>query len=90
MPTFAASVESQDTALQLIPQKRRAMSHHEEHTHHDKKQRKSDEAQQIMQERTELLDVIREMINVEIERRGVGAGKCPHSCKPPPRSEERR
>lgn len=60
------------------------MSHHEEHTHHNKKQRKSDEAQQIMQERTELLDVIREMINVEIERRGVGAGKCPHSCKPPP------
>lgn len=63
------------------------MSHHEEHTHHNKKQRKSDEAQQIMQERTELLDVIREMINVEIERRGVGAGECPHSCKPPPRSK---
>ena len=49
------------------------MSHHEEHTHHNKKQRKSDEAQQIMQERTELLDVIREMINVEIESwRGCG------------------
>ncbi len=63
------------------------MSHHEEHTHHNKKQRKSDEAQQIMQERTELLDVIREMINVEIERRGVGAGECPHSCKPPPGSK---
>lgn len=66
------------------------MSHHEEHTHHNKKQRKSDEAQQIMQERTELLDVIREMINVEIERRGVGAGECPHSCKPPPEARLRR
>ncbi|MEE1241406.1 MAG: hypothetical protein U0K56_06680, partial [Bacteroidaceae bacterium] len=52
--------------------------------------RKSDEAQQIMQERTELLDVIREMINVEIERRGVGAGECPHSCKPPPEARPRR
>lgn len=90
MPTFAASAESQDTALQSIPQKRRAMSHHEEHTHHNKKQRKSDEAQQIMQDRTELLDVIREMINVEIERRGVGAGKCPHSYKPPPEARPRR
>ena len=90
MPTFVASAESQDTALQSIPQKRRAMSHHEEHTHHNKKQRKSDEAQQIMQERTELLDVIREMINVEIERRGVGAGECPHSCKPPPEARLRR
>ena len=66
------------------------MSHHEEHTHHNKKQRKSDEAQQIMQERTELLDVIREVINVEIERRGVGAGECPHSCKPPPEARPRR
>lgn len=66
------------------------MCHHEEHTHHNKKQRKSDEAQQIMQERTELLDVIREMINVEIERRGVGAGECPHSCKPPPEARPRR
>lgn len=43
-----------------------------------------------MQERTELLGVIREMINVEIERRGVGAGECPHSCKPPPEARPRR
>ena len=84
MPTFAASAESQDTALQSIPQKRRAMSHHEEHTHHNKKQRKSDEAQQIMQDRTELLDVIREMINVEIDRRGgCIEGETMHSKMPP-------
>ena len=57
---------------------------------YDDRRRKTDEAQHFMEDRTQLLDTIREMINVEIERRGVGAGKCPHSCKPPPEARPRR
>ena len=57
---------------------------------YDDRRRKTDEAQHFMEDRTQLLDTIREMINVEIERRGVGAGECPHSCKPPPEARPRR
>ena len=57
---------------------------------YDDRRRKTDEAQHFMEDRTQLLDTIREMINVEIERRGVGAGKCPHSYKPPPEARPRR
>lgn len=37
---------------------------------YDDRRRKTDEAQHFMEDRTQLLDTIREMINVEIDRRG--------------------
>lgn len=37
---------------------------------HDGQRRKTGDAQQFLEDRTELLDTIREMINVEIDKRG--------------------
>lgn len=45
---------------------------------------KTDEAQHFMEDRTQLLDTIREMINVEIDRRGgCIEGETMHSKMPP-------
>lgn len=37
---------------------------------HDGQRRKTGDAQQFLEDRTELLDTIREMINVEMDKRG--------------------
>lgn len=49
-----------------------------------RRRRKTDEAQHFMEDRTQLLDTIREMINVEIDRRGgCIEGETMHSKMPP-------
>ena len=51
---------------------------------YDDRRRKTDEAQHFMEDRTQLLDTIREMINVEIDRRGgCIEGETMHSKMPP-------
>lgn len=51
---------------------------------YDVRRRKTDEAQHFMEDRTQLLDTIREMINVEIDRRGgCIEGETMHSKMPP-------
>ena len=57
---------------------------------YDDRRRKTDEAQHFMEDRTQLLDTIREMINVEIDRRGgcMQGGAIPQ--KPPPEDEHRK
>lgn len=51
---------------------------------YDDRRRKTDEAQYFMEDRTQLLDTIREMINVEIDRRGgCIEGETMHSKMPP-------
>ena len=51
---------------------------------YDDRRRKKDEAQHFMEDRTQLLDTIREMINVEIDRRGgCIEGETMHSKMPP-------
>lgn len=51
---------------------------------YDDRRRKTDEAQHFMEDHTQLLDTIREMINVEIDRRGgCIEGETMHSKMPP-------
>lgn len=51
---------------------------------YDDRRRKTDKAQHFMEDRTQLLDTIREMINVEIDRRGgCIEGETMHSKMPP-------
>ncbi len=51
---------------------------------YDDRRRKTDEALHFMEDRTQLLDTIREMINVEIDRRGgCIEGETMHSKMPP-------
>ena len=51
---------------------------------YDDRRRKTDEAHHFMEDRTQLLDTIREMINVEIDRRGgCIEGETMHSKMPP-------
>ena len=51
---------------------------------YDDRRRNTDEAQHFMEDRTQLLDTIREMINVEIDRRGgCIEGETMHSKMPP-------
>lgn len=51
---------------------------------YDDRRRKTDEAQHFMEDRTQLLDTIREMINVEIDRRGgCIEGETMHGKMPP-------
>lgn len=51
---------------------------------YDDRRRMTDEAQHFMEDRTQLLDTIREMINVEIDRRGgCIEGETMHSKMPP-------
>lgn len=64
------------------------MASTDNHILHDGRQRKTDEAQKFLEERAHLLDTIREMINVEMDRRRVGTdnGNCqsrhPSETKP--------
>lgn len=64
------------------------MASTDNHILHDGRQRKADEAQEFLEERAHLLDTIREMINVEMDRRRVGTdnGNCqsrtPSETKP--------
>lgn len=58
---------------------------------YDDRRRKIDEAQHFMEDRTQLLDTIREMINVEIDRRGgCIEGETMHSKMPPPEPHIRK
>lgn len=47
---------------------------------------KSDEAQQFSEDRAQLLDIIREMIDLEFERRGMKTKGNHHPENPPPES----
>ena len=66
------------------------MSQTEKYIQHDSRQHKTDEAEQYLEDRAQLLDTIREMINVEIDRRGgcMQGGAIPQ--KPPPEDEHRK
>ena len=46
--------------------------------------RRSAEARQFSEERMQLLDTVREMIDIELERYGVTPGGNPHPENPPP------
>ena len=48
------------------------------------RRRKTDEAQQFMEDRMQLLDTISEMIDIEFERRGMNSRGNPHPENPPP------
>ena len=67
-----------------------AMSQTDKHIRHDHHRRKTDEAQEFLEDRTQLLETIREMINVEIDRRGAGMQGEAHPQKPPPEDEHRK
>lgn len=62
------------------------MASTDNHILHDGRQRKTDEAQEFLEERAHLLDTIREMINVEMDRRrvGTGNGNCKADIHPKP------
>ncbi|WP_302429478.1 hypothetical protein [uncultured Prevotella sp.] len=66
------------------------MSQTEKYIQHDSRQHKTDEAEQYLEDRAQLLDTIREMINVEIDKRGgcMQGGAIPQ--KPPPEDEHRK
>lgn len=49
-----------------------------------KRRRKSDEAQRFSEDRMQLLDTVRQMIDFEFERRGVKTEGTPHPENPPP------
>ena len=50
----------------------------------EERRRKSDEVQRFSKDRMQLLDTIREMIDIEFERRGVKTEGNPHPESPPP------
>lgn len=50
----------------------------------EERRRKFDEAQRFSEDRMQLLDTIREMIDIEFERRGVKTEGNPHPENPPP------
>lgn len=50
----------------------------------EERRRRSDAAQQFMEDRMQLLDTIREMIDIEFDRRGVKTEGNPHPENPPP------
>lgn len=55
----------------------------------DLRRRKSDEAQLFSEDRAQLLDTIREMIDDEFDRRGVRTEGNPHPGNPPPEQQAR-
>lgn len=66
------------------------MSQTEKYIQHDSRQHKTDEAEQYLEDRAQMLDTIREMINVEIDKRGgCIEGGAMHS-KPPPEPQPRK
>ena len=66
------------------------MSQTEKYIQHASSRHKTDEAEQYLEDRAQLLDTIREMINVEIDKRGgcMQGGAIPQ--KPPPEDEHRK
>ena len=66
------------------------MSQTDKYIRQDSSRHKTDEAEQYLEDRAQLLDTIREMINVEIDRRGgcMQGGAIPQ--KPPPEDEHRK
>lgn len=66
------------------------MSQTDKYIRHDSSRHKTDEAEQYLEDRAQLLDTIREMINVEIDKRGgcMQGGAIPQ--KPPPEDEHRK
>ena len=66
------------------------MGHTYDSIRHDDRNGKKNEAQQLLEDRTQLLDTIREMINEEIDHRGVGRGDVAQCSNPPPEPKPRR
>lgn len=66
------------------------MEHTGDNIRHVERQHKNDEAQQFLDDRAQLLDTIREMINDEIDRRVVGTEGAAQYSKPPPHHRPRR
>ena len=66
------------------------MASTDNHILHDGRPRKADEAQEFLEERAHLLDTIREMINVEMDRRRVGTDNGKRQSKTPPESKPRK
>ena len=66
------------------------MSQTDKYIRQDSHRHKTDETEQYLENRAQLLDTIREMINVEIDRRGgcMQGGAIPQ--KPPPEDEHRK
>ena len=50
----------------------------------EERRRRSDEAQQFLEDRMQLLDTISEMIDIELERRGLNPEGNSHPENPPP------
>ena len=66
------------------------MSQTEKYIRQDSHRHKTDEAEQYLEDRAQLLDTIREMINAEIDKRGgCIEGGTIHS-KPPPEPQPRK
>lgn len=60
------------------------MSQTDKYIRQDSRRHKTDETEQYLEDRAQLLDTIREMINVEIDRRGgCIEGETMHSKMPP-------
>ena len=57
---------------------------------HDGQRRKTGDAQQFLEDRTELLDTIREMINVEMDKRGTSIRGGAIYGKPLPEPKSRK
>ena len=66
------------------------MSQTEKYIQHDSRQHKTDEAEQYLEDRAQLLETIREMINVEIDRRGACMQGGAKHQKPPPEDKPRK
>lgn len=66
------------------------MARTDNHILHDGRQRKTDEAQEFLEERAHLLDTIREMINVEMDRRRVGTGNGNSQSRNPSETKPRK
>ena len=66
------------------------MGHTYDSRWHDDRSSKKNEAQQLLDDRTQLLDTIREMINEEIDHREVGRGEVAQCSNPPPDAKPRR
>lgn len=67
-----------------------AMMKTDNNIRHDGQRRKTGDAQQFLEDRTELLDTIREMINVEMDRRGACIRGRTMYGKPPPEPKPRK
>lgn len=66
------------------------MGHTYDSIRHDDRSCKKNEAQQLLDDRTQLLDTIREMINEEIDHREIGRGEVAQCSNPPPDAKPRR